>query len=67
MIWKMPVHGVVAETKQGARMMELQSRERRETILNRRYPKVKSCAAQAGDLRFVHVQVGIILKGGGFL
>ena len=33
MIWKMPVHGVVAETKQGARMMELQSSERRETIL----------------------------------
>ena len=33
MIWKTPVHGVAAETKQGAKMMELQSSERRATIL----------------------------------
>ena len=32
MVLKMPVHGVAAETKQGARRIQLQSSERPETM-----------------------------------
>ena len=32
MIWKIPVHGVAAETKKGARMIELHSSKRGESI-----------------------------------